>query len=97
MIIILVTSISSRWGKVSISDDILHNLLPGAVTLVFERTKELNSGLNPGTNLVGIRIPNHQFVQRLAKACQEPIALTSANKSAGMSSLKIEVVMAFFM
>ncbi|XP_031563460.1 yrdC domain-containing protein, mitochondrial-like [Actinia tenebrosa] len=79
-----------KWGKVTVCDEILHDLLPGPVTLVFERTKELNPGLNSGTKLVGIRIPNHKFVQQLAKACKEPIALTSANKSAGMSSLKIE-------
>ncbi|EDO46648.1 predicted protein [Nematostella vectensis] len=79
-----------RWGKVTVSDDILTDLLPGPVTLVFERTPELNPSLNPGTTLIGIRIPNHHFVRKLAKACAEPIALTSANQSSAMSSLKVE-------
>ena len=73
------------------SDDLLHDLLPGPVTLVFKRTHELNPGLNAGTQLVGIRIPDHYFVRQLAIACREPLALTSANKSSGTSSLKIEV------
>ena len=74
------------------SKEILQDLLPGPVTLVFERTDQLNPGLNPTTGLVGIRIPDHDFVRQLSLACEEPLALTSANVSTvGQSSLKIEV------
>lgn len=80
-----------KWGKVTISPEALQDLLPGPVTLVFERTDELNPGLNPTTRLVGIRIPDHDFVRQLCLACDEPLALTSANVSTvGQSSLKIE-------
>ncbi|XP_073256777.1 threonylcarbamoyl-AMP synthase-like [Porites lutea] len=80
-----------KWGKVTISSEALQDLLPGPVTLVFERTDELNPGLNPTTRLVGIRIPDHDFVRQLCLACDEPLALTSANVSTvGQSSLKIE-------
>lgn len=76
----------------TIGDEILQDLLPGPVTLVFERTEQLNPGLNPTTELIGIRIPDHAFVQQLSLACGEPLALTSANVSTvGQSSLKIEV------
>lgn len=76
----------------TVSNEILQDLLPGPVTLVFERTEQLNPGLNPTTRLVGIRIPDHNFVQQLSLACEEPLALTSANVSTvGQSSLKIEV------
>lgn len=76
----------------TISDEILQDLLPGPVTLVFERTEQLNPRLNPTTQLVGIRIPDYEFVQQLSLACDEPLALTSANVSTvGQSSLKIEV------
>ena len=81
-----------RWGKVTVSQEILQDLLPGPVTLVFERTDQLNPGLNPTTRLVGIRIPDHYFVRQLSLRCEEPLALTSANISTvGQSSLKIEV------
>jgi len=86
----------ARWGQVTVSDDILHDLLPGPVTLVFKRTIELNSGLNEGNERVGIRIPDHPFVRQVALACKEPLALTSANKSSGMSTLKIEVSHSLF-
>lgn len=80
-----------KWGKVTISDEILQDLLPGPVTLVFERTEQLNPRLNPTTQLVGIRIPDYEFVQQLSLVCDEPLALTSANVSTvGQSSLKIE-------
>lgn len=80
-----------KWGKVTIGDDVLQDLLPGPVTLVFERTEALNPELNPTTQLVGIRIPDHEFVRQLSLACNEPLALTSANVSTvGQSSLRIE-------
>lgn len=76
----------------TIGEDVLQDLLPGPVTLVFERTEALNRELNPTTQLVGIRIPNHEFVRQLSLACNEPLALTSANVSTvGQSSLRIEV------
>lgn len=80
-----------KWGRVTVSQEILQDLLPGPVTLVFERTDQLNPGLNPTTRLVGIRIPDHYFVRQLSLRCEEPLALTSANISTvGQSSLKIE-------
>lgn len=79
-----------RWGKVTVSDEVLHDLLPGAVTLIFKRSAELNPNLNPATDSIGIRIPKCEFIQQLAQACKQPLALTSANISSAMSALKIE-------
>ena len=80
-----------RWGKVTISDLLLQQLLPGPVTVVFERSPELNAHLNPGTTLVGIRIPNHKFIIEVSRQCGEPLALTSANLSGATSTLSIQV------
>ena len=66
-------------------------LLPGPVTLVFNRLDSLPKELNPGNPSIGIRIPNFKFMIELAKYCNEPIALTSANVSNEPSSLKITV------
>ena len=84
---------SFRWGKMTVEEELLSQLLPGAVTLIFNRTSFLNQGLNPFTSQVGIRIPDHPFVRQLAISCGEPLALTSANKSASKSSLNIEVIL----
>ncbi|WAR08613.1 YRDC-like protein [Mya arenaria] len=55
---------------------LLDDLLPGPVTIVLQRSSQLNPDLNPGTPLVGIRIPNHPFIIELARKCGGPIALT---------------------
>ncbi|KAL8579578.1 hypothetical protein ACOMHN_025531 [Nucella lapillus] len=79
-----------RWSKVVVPRKVLEDLLPGPVTVVNERSPELNPELNPSTRLIGIRIPDHAFMQKLAQACEGPIALTSANKSAAQSTLTLD-------
>lgn len=79
-----------NWGKVTISNSLLNSLLPGPVTLVFQRTDQLNPSLNPGTDLVGIRIPDEEFIRTVVKYCGSPIALTSANISTKESPLCVE-------
>ena len=80
-----------RWCEVTVSSDVLEDLLPGPVTLVFKRKPELNPDLNPTTERIGVRIPDHEFIREIARICKKPIALTSANKSAARSCLNIEV------
>lgn len=79
-----------NWGKVTIPHSLLNSLLPGPVTLVFQRTPQLNPALNPGTDLVGIRIPDEEFIRTVVKFCGTPIALTSANISTKESPLCVE-------
>lgn len=79
-----------KWSKVVVPEDLLNDLLPGPVTVVLERSSQLNPDLNPGTDCVGIRIPNHQFIIDLAQKCGGPIALTSANISAAKSTLNTQ-------
>jgi tRNA threonylcarbamoyl adenosine modification protein (Sua5/YciO/YrdC/YwlC family) len=77
------------WGKIKVPRALLETLLPGAVTLVFERQAALNPDINPSTQLIGIRIPDNQFVVSLAKNHQGPVALTSANRSSLQSTLEV--------
>lgn len=70
--------------------DLLYDLLPGPVTIVTERTPALNMELNPETQLVGIRVPDHKFIRDLTNRLKEPLALTSANFSSAMSPLCID-------
>lgn len=74
-------------GKTSIS--LINSLLPGPITIVLNRSKNLNSDINPGVNAIGVRMPVHNFILAL---CSElgPLALTSANKSGAKSPLTIE-------
>uniref|UniRef100_A0A8C3W412 Threonylcarbamoyl-AMP synthase n=1 Tax=Catagonus wagneri TaxID=51154 RepID=A0A8C3W412_9CETA len=79
-----------RYCHVRVPEGLLNDLLPGPVTLVMERSEELNKDLNPFTPLVGIRIPDHAFMQDLAQVFGGPLALTSANLSSQASSLNVQ-------
>ncbi|XP_026173510.1 threonylcarbamoyl-AMP synthase [Mastacembelus armatus] len=78
-----------KYCKVKVKEELLGDLLPGPVTLVFERSEELNTDLNPFTSLVGVRIPDHHFLRRLCQMCGEPLALTSANFSSHTSTVEV--------
>lgn len=41
--------------------------------------------------LVGVRIPHHDFMRRLCQMCGEPLALTSANISSHTSTVAVHV------
>lgn len=91
---ICVTYISDvrKWGEAEhLPDDLLHSLLPGPVTVVLEKTKYLdNPFLNPTATKIGIRIPDHSFVNRVTKIFDKPVALTSANFSNEPSTLSVK-------
>lgn len=70
-----------RWVHVTVPEQMLHELLPGPVTIVFNRKPTLNAALNPHLTRVGVRIPDHEFVRQLCERLNEPLALTSANLS----------------
>lgn len=79
-----------KWSHVTVPNETMEQLLPGPVTLVFDRKPTLPAELNPNTKSIGIRIPNNRFMIELAQCVDEPIALTSANLSNQPSSLKIQ-------
>ncbi|XP_035687172.1 yrdC domain-containing protein, mitochondrial-like isoform X1 [Branchiostoma floridae] len=79
-----------RWARMTVPMELLQDLLPGPVTVVMQRTAALNTNLNPSTDLVGIRVPQHKFMRQLAETCMEPIALTSANTSAAGNTIDIQ-------
>ena len=65
-------------------------LLPGPVTIVVHKSKNLdNPYLNPGIKKIGIRIPDFDFIRNVSREFQYPIALTSANKSSERSTLNV--------
>lgn len=81
-----------KWGEAKhLNDSLLNSLLPGPVTVVLERTKYLdNPILNPMTTKIGIRIPDHSFINQVTKVFDMPVALTSANFSNEPSTLSIK-------
>lgn len=71
-----------RWCYQSVENSCLRRLLPGPVTLIFERSPLLPPAFNRGHRTVGIRVPDHHFVRSLiTRLGDEPLAQTSANIS----------------
>uniref|UniRef100_A0A8R1DNZ7 Threonylcarbamoyl-AMP synthase n=1 Tax=Caenorhabditis japonica TaxID=281687 RepID=A0A8R1DNZ7_CAEJA len=68
-------------SKQTISDELAHNLLPGPVTLMFERLPTLPIEFNPGVQNVACRVPSCPIVSEICKKLGEPLAQTSANVS----------------
>lgn len=82
-----------RYGEAEhLPNELLNMLLPGAVTIVLNRSKNLdNPYLNPGTSKIGIRIPDLDFLRLVSTAfAPQAIALTSANRSGAPSTLAID-------
>jgi L-threonylcarbamoyladenylate synthase len=59
--------------------DLLHQLLPGPITVLLRKKDIVPDILTAGTNLVGIRFPSHKVAQALIDSVGAPITSTSAN------------------
>lgn len=81
----------NHWGRADhLPMELLTKLLPGPVTIVLYKSEYLNNPfLNPGAEKVGIRIPDFEFIRDVCRLFNEPMALTSANKSSERSTLNI--------
>jgi len=58
--------------------------LPGPITVIVRRGREVPDALTAGRDRVGVRVPDHPIARRLA-ADAGPITATSANVSGGGS------------
>lgn len=81
----------SRYAELTIPHSLASSLLPGPVTLIFNRSPQLPSFFNAGVKNVGVRVPNTSLVQAICSRLQQPLAQTSANVSGSpMNPLKVE-------
>jgi len=69
---------------------VLPYLLPGPLTIVLKRSPNLNKDLNPNTNSIGVRLPDHNFIREISETLGCPLALTSANRSGEVSPTTID-------
>ncbi|GAI83266.1 unnamed protein product, partial [marine sediment metagenome] len=58
---------------------IMNKYWPGPLTLIFKKKADVSLGSKEDT--IAIRIPDHPITLALLKACQVPLAVTSANIS----------------
>ena len=65
---------------------------PGPLTLVLSRAKEIPNIVTAGGATVGVRWPNHPFIQAVIRECDFPLAAPSANLSSRVSPTNLEHV-----
>ncbi|MGZ5561443.1 MAG: L-threonylcarbamoyladenylate synthase [Halobacteriota archaeon] len=59
--------------------DLLHQLLPGPITVLLRKKDIVPDILTAGAHLVGIRFPSHKVARALIDSVGAPITSTSAN------------------
>ncbi|KAH7721543.1 YrdC domain-containing protein [Aphelenchoides avenae] len=70
------------FGIQTVPDALLSRLLPGPVTLIFQRSDALHASFNPDCESVGFRIPDDALVRAICQQLYDrPLAQTSANVS----------------
>ncbi|MDP4008657.1 MAG: L-threonylcarbamoyladenylate synthase [Candidatus Peregrinibacteria bacterium] len=73
---------ASRYGLFSEKAlELAEKCLPGALTLIVPRTKNLPEWINPGLDSIGIRIPNDEFSLKMVCDFGNPVTTTSCNVS----------------
>lgn len=61
--------------------------LPGPLAIILEKSPKISDLVTSGMNTIGIRYPDHTFLQELIKELGCPIAGTSANLSGEQSKI----------
>ncbi|PWA61406.1 DHBP synthase RibB-like alpha/beta domain-containing protein [Artemisia annua] len=85
----------SDIGRFVVTDHLpfglLESLLPGPVTVVLTRGESsiLEKSVNAGLDSVGVRVPDSDFIRKIARGSGSALALTSANLSGQPSSVDI--------
>ena len=88
----VVADLTMAAEYVELSDaarKLAEEFLPGPLTILLRKKKELNSGIARGNDTIGIRIPDYDFCIELAKAFGKPFTTTSANKAGEANILSI--------
>ena len=71
-----------QYGKIKKdSKKIINKIFPGPFTILIDSlTSNLSPLVNPGSNYIGLRIPNHWFPIKLVEEFGKPIITTSVNR-----------------
>lgn len=65
---------------------------PGPLTLIIRRKKTLPDFFNPGSETIGIRVPDHKLSLALVKKFKKPLTTTSANISKKSSCYSVAAI-----
>lgn len=90
---------SSREVASEIPDEakiIADHFLPGPLTIILKKKKNINDLVTSGLDTIGIRVPDNIFFQKIAHSFNGNIAATSANFSGKQDSVDAQRVFKYF-
>ena len=80
----IVSDIAMAEEYAEVTNDarlLFERLLPGGLTVILRKRKNVRGGIARGIETIGIRIPHNDFCAQLARAFGKPFTATSANVS----------------
>jgi L-threonylcarbamoyladenylate synthase len=80
----------SDWPP--LAEELARAFWPGPLTLVLPRATQIPDVVTAGGRTVGVRWPDHAFIQAVIRACGFPLAAPSANRSNHVSPTTAEHV-----
>lgn len=73
-----------------IEEKLINSFMPGPITIILNKKKNIPDNVTCGLNTVGIRMPENKIAREVIKTCGVPIAAPSANISGKPSGTNIE-------
>ncbi len=64
-----------------LAEKLMSEFMPGALTLVLKKKKDLPDCVTAGLNTVGVRMPSNPVCREFLRACNVPVCAPSANTS----------------
>lgn len=98
-IALMCTSVEEALNYVSVSEKakkVMERFLPGELTVLVNAKKDLPNWVTLGTDVIGIRVPDSNYIQSLFKKVGKPCLVTSANRSGEPTSREYEEVVSIF-
>lgn len=72
---------------------IIENFMPGPITIILKRKKDILSHVSSGKDTIGIRIPDNNIILQILSKLQIPIVAPSANISGKPSGIEINQIL----
>jgi|SRR3989344_158457 len=92
----IVADIAMAEEYAEVTDDarlLFERLLPGGLTVILRKRKNVRGGIARGIETIGIRIPHNDFCIQLAGAFGEPFTATSANLAGHEHQRSVEAIL----
>ena len=92
----IVSDIAMAEEYAEVTNDarlLFERLLPGGLTVILRKRKNVRGGIARGIETIGIRIPHNDFCIQLAGAFGEPFTATSANLAGHEHQWSVEAIL----